>query len=89
MLGIAPLVLLIAGRIGVTLIAITLCIIGFHYRGLYYSDLNDTFSPAALTNSIWDGIAVMAICHRENIPPLQGTENKLGSKVNLGNEAKK
>jgi glycerol-3-phosphate acyltransferase PlsY len=37
------------------------------------------------------GIAVMAIWrHRENISRLlQGTENKLGSKVNLGNEAKK
>ena len=92
MLGVAPLVLLIAGGIGVTLIAITRYVsLGSITGAFTIPILMILFHLPPLQIAFGTGIAVMAIWrHRENISRLlQGTENKLGSKVNLGNEAKK
>ncbi|HZK25347.1 MAG TPA: glycerol-3-phosphate 1-O-acyltransferase PlsY [Oscillospiraceae bacterium] len=92
LLGVAPLVLLIAASIGVSLIALTRYVsLGSITGALAIPIIMIHFHLPPLYLIFGAGIAMMAIWrHRENISRLlRGTERKLGKKANMGNEVKK
>ncbi|MCR3923523.1 MAG: glycerol-3-phosphate acyltransferase, partial [Firmicutes bacterium] len=91
-IGIAPLVILIATTIGVALIAITRFVsLGSMVGAIAIPVFMIIFRMPPIYIAFGTLMALMAVWrHRQNISRLlKGTESKLGTKVNMGNEEKR